>query len=63
VISTFMSHTPKVSGRRMRGFRPSVYPPRGHFTWMPTRSLHARGAGALEDSFSVPGFGGITRFA
>jgi hypothetical protein len=35
----------------------------GHFTGMPTRSLHARGAGAPGESFQVPGLSGITRFA
>jgi hypothetical protein len=30
---------------------------------MPTRSLHARGAGTQGDDFRLPGLGGITRFA
>jgi hypothetical protein len=35
----------------------------GHFTGMPTRSLHARGADARAITSGCPGVGGITRFA
>ena len=34
--------------------------PRGHFTGMPTRSLHARDAVAPADNFQAPGLGGVT---
>ena len=45
---------------------PAPYPAtvgaRGHFTGMPTRGLHARGAVAAGDNVRVPGLGAITRF-
>ena len=31
----------------------------GHFTAMPTRSLHARGPGARGDNFRVPDHSGV----
>jgi len=35
----------------------------GHITGMPSRSLHARGAGAPGDNYRLSGLGGISRFA
>ena len=49
-------------GMRAGGERHPGTSTSGHFTGVPTRSLHARGAGAPDDT-SVPGLGGITRFA